>query len=89
MEYIKDWEELAKINNESKTHILEVDVRGCNAWLWAKDERDYNHKKGYMRQVPHLSIYLSTHSFYDKTCKRMSKILRACGFDVELCNLDV
>ena len=31
--FIKDWEDLSKINKESKTHILEVDVNACHGWL--------------------------------------------------------
>lgn len=85
---IKNWEELSKIPNESKTHILEVDVeKGCG-WLKAKDPREYNLKRGFMRQVPHLDLYLSTHTFYGKTYKQSTKILKACGFDVEIDNWD-
>lgn len=86
--FIKNWEELASIPNESKTHILKIDTRMGNGWLEAKKEIAYNNKKSYMRQVPHLSIYLSTHTFYGSEYKHSSKILRICGFDVELDNWD-
>ena len=85
---IKDWEELSKIPNESSTHILEVDVEGCNAWLHAKDSKPYNRKDDYIKQVPHLDVYLSTHTFYGSRYKQSTKILKACGFDVEIDNWD-
>ena len=85
---IKDWEELSKIPNESSTHILEVDVEMGNAWLIAKKPKRYTRKLSYMRQVHHLDIYLSTHTFYGSQYKWSTKILRACGFNVELDNWD-
>ena len=85
---IKDWEELSKIPNESPTHILEVDVEGCNAWLHAKDPKPYNRKDDYIKQVPHLDVYLSTHTFYGSKYELSTKILKACGFDVEIDNWD-
>ena len=85
---IKNWEELSRIPNESKTHILEVDVPGCHGFLKAKDPKPYKKKLSFMRQVQHLDIYLSTHTFYGQKYKHCTKILRACGFDVELDNWD-
>lgn len=85
---IKNWKELSEIPNESSTHILEVDVKGCNAMLYSKNPKDYNEKLSYMRQVNGLDIYLSTHTFYGPNYKRSGKLLRACGFDVELENWD-
>lgn len=86
---IRDWEELASIPNESPTHILKVDVNAGNAWLESKFPKEYNPKKSYMRQIKHLDVYLSTHSFYGKGhYKHSTKILHACGFNVELDNWD-
>lgn len=61
---IKNWEELSKIPNESKTHRLEVDVERCCGWLISKDPKHYKKKLSYMRNLPHLDVYLSTHTFY-------------------------
>lgn len=83
---IKDWKELAQIPNESDTHILEVN--DCNAWLTAKKEEPYNEEVEYLDQVKHLDVYLSTHTFYGSTYENSTKILQACGFDVELANWD-
>jgi len=85
---IKNWEELSKIPNESSTHILEVDVRKCNGYLTAKKSKPYNPKKSYMRQIQNMDTYLSTHTFYGSNYNHSSKVLRACGFDVQLENWD-
>ena len=85
---IRNWEELSKITNESPTHILEVNVDECNAWLISKNPKRYNKKLSFMRQIKGLDIYLSTHTFYGLNYKHSGKILRACGFDVELENWD-
>ena len=85
---IRDWEELSKIPNESKTHILEVDVESCCAWLKAKNPKRYKKKLSYMRQAHNLDHYLSTHTFYGSQYKWSTKILRVCGFDVEIDNWD-
>lgn len=81
---IRDWEELSKITNESSTHILEVNLEECNGWLKAKNPKPYKSKLSYMRQLPNLDVYLSTHTFYGHEYKQSNKILHACGFDVEL-----
>lgn len=88
MIFIRDWEELAKIPNESATHILDIDVKMGNGWLIAKNPKPYSHKLSFMRQIKNQDIYLSTHTFYGNKYKWSSKILRACGFDVELNNWD-
>lgn len=88
MQYIKNWEELSKIPNESTTHILKVDLDSCNAWLISKDPKPYKSKLSFMRQIKHQDVYLSTHTFYGHEYKHSSKILRVCGFDVELANWD-
>ena len=41
-----------------------------------------------MRNLPHLDVYLSTHTFYGSNYKRSTKLLKACGFDVEIDNCD-
>lgn len=88
MRYIKNWEELSKIPNESATHILEVNTEDCCGWLKAKNPKPYKSKLSYMRQVYYLDVYLSTHTFYGHEYRHSSKVLRACGFDVELANWD-
>ena len=85
---IKNWEELSKIPNESKTHKLEVNIKDCNAWLITKNPKPYKDKLSYMRQALNQDHYLSTHSFYGHCYKQSSKILRVCGFDVILDNWD-
>ena len=85
---IKDWEELSKIPNESPTHILEVDVKHGFGWLLSKDPKPYTHKLSYMRQIKHQDIYLSTHTFYGTQYQHSTKLLKACGFDVEIDNWD-
>ena len=85
---IKDWEELSKIPNESATHRLEIDVEGCNGWLIAKNPKPYKKKLSFMRQIQNQDVYLSTHTFYGLNYKYSTKILRACGFDVEIDNWD-
>jgi len=85
---IKDWEELSKIPNESSTHILEVDVNRCCGWLKAKNPKPYTDRLSYMRQAHHLDHYLSTHTFYGPNYTQSTKILRVCGFDVEIDNWD-
>lgn len=85
---IKNWEELSKIPNESATHILEVDVDGCNGWLKSKYPKSYNKKLSFMRQIKHMDVYLSTHTFYGHNYKHSTKVLKACGFNVEIDNWD-
>jgi len=85
---IRNWEELSKIPSESATHILEVDVESCCGWLIAKNPKPYKRKYNYMRQAHHLDHYLSTHTFYGHQHKFSTKLLRVCGFDVEIYNWD-
>ena len=85
---IKHWEELSKIPNESATHILEVNVEECNAWLMSKFPKPYKRKLSFMRQIKHQDVYLSTHTFYGTHYKQSTKILKACGFNVEIDNWD-
>lgn len=85
---VKNWEELSKIPNESATHILEIDVESCNGWLIAKNPKPYKKRLSFMRQIQNQDVYLSTHTFYGLHYKYSTKILRACGFDVEIDNWD-
>lgn len=85
---VKNWEDLSKIPKESKTHILKVDVDGCNAWLIAKDHSGYKKKLSIMRNAKYRNFYLSTHTFYGDNYKLSTKILKVCGFDVEIDNWD-
>ena len=85
---VKNWEELSKIPNESKTHILKVDVKDCCGWLISKDPKPYKENLSYMRNLPHLDVYLSTHTFYGNKYENSTKLLKACGFDVEIDNWD-
>ena len=41
-----------------------------------------------MRNIRHQDVYLSTHTFYGLEYKHSTKILHACGFDVEIDNWD-
>ena len=84
--FIKNWKGLSKINKESKTHILEVNVNACHGWLYSKNPKPYNKNKSFMQQIANQDVYLSTHTFYDSQYKHSSKVLRACGFNVELDN---
>ena len=79
---------MSKIPNESKTHRLEVNVKGCYGWLISKDHKPYKKKLSYMRNLPHLDVYLSTHTFYGNKYENSTKLLKACGFDVEIDNWD-
>ncbi len=74
---IKDWAELAKVP-DSKTHYLEIDVEGCNGWIYEKKPR-------FERKLPH---YLSTHTFYGSNYQRSTYILRKHGFNVTIDNWD-
>ena len=85
---IRNWEELSKIPNESATHILEVDTERYCGHLWAKNRKPYKRKLSYMRQIHHLDVYLSTHTFYGSQYRQSTKLLKACGFDVEIYNWD-
>lgn len=77
IKFIKSWEELAK--EESPTHILEIDIEGCNGWINPKNG-DENSWEG--------RYYLSTHTFYGSQYRQSTEILQSCGFDVELANWD-
>ena len=73
--FIKDWEDLDKINKESDTHTLKVDVEGCCGWIIPKDITQHKH-------------YLSTHTFYGKTHEYSTRLLKQCGFNVKINNWD-
>lgn len=74
---IRSWAELAEC--ESTTHILEIDIKGCNGWIRSKKDN-----KG-----PRLGdMYLSTHTFYGSNYQLYTKFLQECGFNVTLANWD-
>lgn len=83
---IRNWKELREIPNESATHFLLV--KEDSAWLKAKEEKEYNPKKDYLKQIEHLDVYLTTHSFNKEYYQYSTEILKKCGFDVELVNCD-
>lgn len=66
---IKDWNELKECSQMSKTHYLEIDE--YSGHIYSREDDD-------------LSVYLSTHTFYESNYKSSSKTLQECGFDVEL-----
>lgn len=75
--YIRTWEELSE--QESPTHILNIDIDGCNGWVIPKDNKEGDWSGEY---------YLSTHTFYGSQYKQSTKILQDCRFNVELANWD-
>lgn len=83
---IRDWDELKQIPSESETHVLEVG--DCNGWLHAKEEKPYNNKLDYLKQIKNQDVYLSTHTFYKEKCEYSTEVLKSCGFDVELVGWD-
>lgn len=85
---VRNWEELSKIQNESDTHILEVNLDNCNGWLRCKNPKPYDFDIDYMEQAKNLNHYLSTHTFYGTEYENSTKIFKACGFDVEIDNWD-
>lgn len=85
---IRNWKELAEIPNESDTHILEVNPKMCCAWLHTKHYKYYDNKLSFIDQIQNQDVYLSKLSFNGNKYKHSTKILQACGFDVELDNWD-
>ena len=73
---IRNWKELATLG-DSDTHILEIDVDGCNGWLKEKAAGDDK-----------LGTYLSTHTFYGTKFEYSTRILREAGYNVQLANWD-
>ena len=72
---IKGWLDLDGLESEHYYIKVDHDI-GCG-WIEPKDETRRRHSK-----------YLSTHTFYGRTYKGYEKLLRACGFDVELVSWD-
>lgn len=67
---INNWDDLVGL--ESENYKLKIDTHmGCG-WIIPK-ENDFEYRK-----------YLSTHTFYESTCKGYTKLLQRCGFDVEI-----
>lgn len=77
---ISTWEELSKC--ESDTHVIEVDLRYGNGWVRPKD-RSIRYEEYFKNDC-----YLSTHTFYGSNYQQSTKILQACGFNVQLKNWD-
>jgi len=73
--FIKGWKDLAGFPKESSTHILEIDVEGCNGWITPKNTDEF-------------PTYLSTHTFYGMTHAESTAVLRECGFNVTINNWD-
>lgn len=87
---VHNWTELSEVPNELATHILVVDTERCCEWLKVKPdhERPYSRRLSYMRQAPFIDHYLSTHTFYRHKYKFSTKLMHACGFDIEIDNWD-
>jgi hypothetical protein len=81
MKKIKNWEDLSKEKNESKTHILEVDVEYCNAKIIARNKKKTKSKEK-------NGFYLSTHTFYKENYEFYTELLQKTGFNVELIPCD-
>ena len=75
--FIRDWDELRGVLQESDTHTLEIGK--YSGWLKPK-EAIGNSYDGFH--------YLSTHTFYGDKHQYSSKILQECGFNVEIANWD-
>lgn len=73
---VSSWNELKECKSE--THTLEI--KDCSGWIEPKDLKDANSFEG--------CHYLSTHTFYGHQYEDSTKILQACGFDVEIFNWD-
>ena len=72
MRYIKDWKELATVE-DSKTHRLEIEDH--NGWVISKATGEHEY-------------YLSTHTFYGSMYERSSTLLQEYGFNIHLKNWD-
>jgi hypothetical protein len=77
---IKSWDELKECISE--THILEIDVDGCNGWITHK-----NSNENYINYSEN-NHYLSTHTFYGSNYESSTALLQKCGFNVQLENWD-
>lgn len=82
MKQIHSWQELAELE-PSKTHKIEVEVD--------EDDSDFNCYwiVPINKNDKFQDIYLSTHTFYGgEITESYNKILKRCGFDVELIGWD-
>lgn len=70
---ISNWDELNKL--ESDNYIIVVESNGCCGWVYRKSDN-------------YPEVYLSTHTFYDKTYNYTTMLLKMFGFDVQLKNWD-
>ena len=48
---VKNWEELAKIPNESSTHRLEIDAKKYYGWIVSKDPKPYKGNLSFMAYI--------------------------------------
>jgi len=72
---IRDWDDLADL--ESEYYTISVDrYVGCG-YIIPKDE--FSDRRQH---------YLSTHTFYNSSCKGYEDLLQICGFDVVLQSWD-
>lgn len=71
---IHGWPELAEVE-DSPTHSLDIDVKGCNGWIISKETGEHEY-------------YLSTHTFYGSKYRYSTALLERCGFNVEITNWD-
>ena len=70
MKTIKTWEDLVGLENDK--YKLEIDLEYGSGWIRPKHNKD------------EISIYLSTHTFYEGNHEYSSKLLQKYGFDVQL-----
>lgn len=77
---IKDWAGLVGL--ETEKYYIDIDTEGCSGWVRAK------FKDGEGLDYYSHSIYLSTHTFYDRGYFYYTDILRELGFNVQLTNWD-
>ena len=73
---IKTWDELKECTSE--THVLEIE--DCCGWIHPIVPSNKNFWKH--------NHYLSTHTFYGGTHKESTRLLQACGFNIEIANWD-
>lgn len=73
---IKTWDELKDC--KSDTHYLQV--MGCCGWITPKNDLNLTNLEGHH--------YLSSHTFYGNQYKESTKLLKSCGFDIEINNWD-
>ena len=81
---ISNWNELASIECESSSHVLEVDIKNGNCWLRAKKKRKYKKEDEFYSQAKYLSHYFTPDIFDKSMHEHATKLLQICGFQVEI-----